>query len=47
VRAVGGGDAGGLLTAMLEGVEGEVGLARGVGVAVNGDYATVFAEFRV
>ena len=40
--AVGGGDAGGFLTAMLEGVEAEIDLAGGVGVAVDGYYATVF-----
>ncbi len=42
--AVGGGDAGRLLAAMLEGVEAEIGLAGGVGMAVNGDYAAFFAE---
>ena len=44
VRAVCGGDAGGFLAAMLEGVEGEVGLAGCVGVIVDGDYATFFVE---
>ena len=44
VRAVGGGDAGGFLSAMLEGVEGEVGLAGGVGMVVDGDYAAFFAQ---
>jgi hypothetical protein len=42
--AVGGGDAGRLLAAMLQGVEAEIGLAGGVGMAVNGDYAALFAE---
>ena len=45
VLAVGGGDAGGLLPAMLESVEAEIGLAGGVGMAVDGDYAAFFAEF--
>jgi hypothetical protein len=47
VRAVGGGDAGGFLSTMLEGVEGEVGLAGCVGVVVDGYYAAVFAKFGV
>ena len=42
--AVGGGDAGRLLAAMLQGVEAEIGLAGGVGVAVNGDDAALFVE---
>ena len=42
--AVGGGDAGRFLAAMLEGVEAEIGLARGVGMAVDGDDAAFFAE---
>ena len=42
--AVGGGDAGRLLAAMLQGVEAEIGLARGVGMAVDGDDAAFFAE---
>ena len=42
--AVGGGDAGRFLAAMLEGVEAEIGLAGGVGVAVDGDYAAFFVE---
>jgi hypothetical protein len=29
---------------MLEGIEGEVSLAGGVGVAVDGDYAAFFVE---
>jgi hypothetical protein len=29
---------------MLEGVEAEIGLAGGVGVAVDGDYAAFFVE---
>ena len=37
VLAVGGGDAGRFLAAMLQGVEAEIGLARGVGMAVDGD----------
>ncbi len=44
VVAVGGGDAGGLLPAMLEGVEAPVGEAGGVGVVVDGHDAAVFAE---
>jgi hypothetical protein len=43
--AVGGGDAGGLLAPMLKGVEAEIGLARGFGMAVDGDYAAFFVEF--
>ena len=45
--AVGGGDAGRLLAAMLQGVEAEIGLAGGVGVAVDGDDAAFFAELGV
>jgi hypothetical protein len=45
--AVGGGDAGRLLAAMLQGVEAEIGLAGGVGMAVDGDYAALFAELVV
>ena len=44
VLAVGSGDAGRLLAAMLEGVEAEIGLARGVGMAVDGDDAAFFVE---
>ena len=44
VLAVGGGDAGRFLAAMLQGVEAEIGLARGVGMAVDGDYAAFFVE---
>jgi hypothetical protein len=44
VLAVGRGDAGRFLAAMLEGVESEVGLAGGVGMAVDGDYAALFME---
>ena len=47
VLAVGGGDAGGFLPAMLEGVEAEVGLAGGVGMAVDGDDAAFFVELVV
>ncbi len=43
--AVGGGDAGRFLAAMLEGVEGEIGFARGVRMAVDGDDAAFFVEF--
>jgi hypothetical protein len=32
---------------MLEGVKAEKGLAGGVGMAVDGDYAAFFAEFGV
>ena len=42
--AVGGGDAGRFLAAMLQGVEAEIGLAGGVGMAVDGDDAAFFAE---
>ena len=42
--AVGGGDAGRLLPAMLQRVEAEIGLARGVGMAVDGDDAALFVE---
>jgi hypothetical protein len=42
--AVGGGDAGRLLAAMLEGVEAEIGLAGGFRVAMNGDNAALFVE---
>jgi hypothetical protein len=45
--AVGGSDAGRLLAAMLKGVETEIDLAGGVGMAVNGDYAAFFSEFGV
>ena len=43
--AVGGGDAGRFLAAMLQGVEAEIGFARGVGMAVDGDDAAFFAQF--
>ena len=42
VGAVGGGDAGGFLSAMLEGIKAEVDLAGSVGMAVDGDYAAFF-----
>ena len=42
--AVGGGDAGRFLAAMLEGVEREIGFARGVRMAVDGDDAAFFVE---
>jgi hypothetical protein len=41
---VGGGDAGGFLAAMLEGVEAEIDLTGSVGMAVDGDYAAFFAK---
>jgi hypothetical protein len=44
VLAVGGSDAGRLLSAMLQGVEAEIGFSGGVGVVVNGDYAAFFME---
>ena len=44
VLAVGGGDAGRFLAAMLKGVEAEIGLARGFGMAMDGDYAAFFVE---
>ena len=44
VLAVGGGDAGGFLPAMLQRVEPEIGLARGVGMVVDGDYAALFVQ---
>ncbi len=47
VLAVGGGDAGRFLAAMLQGIEAEVGLARGVGMAVDGDYAAFFAQLGI
>jgi hypothetical protein len=42
--AIGGGDARRLLAAVLQRVEAEVGLTRGIGVAVNGDDAAFFVE---
>ena len=45
MQAVGGGDAGGFLAAMLQRVEAEIGFARGVGMAVDGDHAAFFVEF--
>ena len=42
--AVGRGDAGRRLDAMLQGGKGEISLTRGVGMAVNGDHATLFVE---
>jgi hypothetical protein len=47
VGAVGGGDAGGFLSTMLEGVEAKVNLAGGVGVTMDGDYAAVFSELGI
>jgi hypothetical protein len=45
--AVGCGDAGGFLAAMLKSVEGEIGFACGVRMAVDGDDATFFAKLWV
>jgi hypothetical protein len=42
MRAIGGGNPGRFLSAMLEGVEAEVGLAGSVRVVVDGYYAAVF-----
>ena len=47
VLAVGGGDAGRFLSAMLQRVEGKIGLTGCVGVAVDGDDAAFFAKFVV
>ena len=47
VKAIGGGDAGRLLAAMLQGVKCEISLAGCFGVAVNGDYAALFAKLGV
>jgi hypothetical protein len=44
MQSIGSGNAGGFLAAMLEGVKAEIGLARGVGMAMNGNYAALFAE---
>ena len=44
VGVVGGGDAGGLLPAMLQRVQREIGLARRVGMAVNRHHSTLFAQ---
>jgi hypothetical protein len=43
--AVGGGDAGRFLAAVLERVKSKVGFARGVRMAVDSDDATFFVEF--
>jgi hypothetical protein len=45
--AIGGGDAGGFLTTMLERVEAEVGLTGGIVMSVDGDYAAFFSQFWV
>jgi hypothetical protein len=45
--AVGGGDAGGFLATMLQGVKAKVSLAGGVRMAVDGNYTAFFAEFWV
>src|SRR6202007_2133911 len=42
--AVGGGDAGGFLSAMLEGVEAEIGELGGFGMVVNGHHARFFVQ---
>jgi hypothetical protein len=44
---VGGGNAGRFLTAVLESVQAKIGLTGGIGMAVNSDYAALFAEFWV
>jgi hypothetical protein len=44
VRAVGGGDAGGFLPAMLEGVEAEIGHLRGFGVVEDSEHAAFVVE---
>jgi hypothetical protein len=43
--AIGGGDAGGFLTTVLQGVEAQIGFPSGMGMAVDGDDAAFFAEF--
>ena len=45
VLAVGGHDAGRLLSAMLQGVQAEIGKLLGLGVGVDGNHAAFFAEF--
>ncbi len=47
ICVVGGCNSGRLLSAMLQRVQREVGLARGIRMAVNGDHAAFFAEFGV
>jgi hypothetical protein len=42
--AVSGGDAGGFLTAVLQGVERKIGFTRGMGMAVDGDDAAFFVQ---
>ena len=44
MRSIGGGDAGGFLTAMLESIERKIGFARGMRMAVDGDDAAFFVE---
>ena len=44
VQSVGRGDARRLLPAMLQRIEAEIGLARGIGMAVDGDDAALFAQ---
>ena len=44
MEAVGGGDSGRFLAAVLESVEAEISLTGGGGMAVDGDYAAFFAE---
>jgi hypothetical protein len=47
MRPVGGSDAGGFLSAMLQRVEAEVDLPGRVRMAMDGDHAAVFAELGV
>jgi hypothetical protein len=44
VRAVGGGDAGRFLAAVLQGIEAQIGFARGLRMVVDGDDAAFFVE---
>jgi len=45
VLSVGGGNAGGFLASVLEGIEAEIDLAGGVWMAVDGYYAAFFVQF--
>ena len=45
MRAIAGRDAGALLAAVLQRVQGQIGQLRSFGVAINGDYAAFFVEF--
>ena len=47
MMAIGSGDAGRFLPAMLQRVEAEIGLARGFRMAVNGDHTAFFAELGI